>query len=178
MKKLLLMFLLLLSFSLSFAESNVKITNEMIYQKLIEIEKQQAVMRAEFNEFKKYVEKRFEMIDKRFEDINRRFEDINRRFEDINRRFEDINKRFEDINKRFEQMMNFLWIITGIFTTLTLGVLGFAYWDRRTIIRKAREETVEYLEREGKLRTLIEILRERAKTDKELAQILRQFNLL
>lgn len=27
--------------------------------------------------------------------------------------------------------------------TLVVAVIGFAYWDRRTIIRKAREETIE-----------------------------------
>ncbi|MDQ7055897.1 MAG: hypothetical protein Q9M89_05255 [Persephonella sp.] len=58
-------------------------------------------------------------------------------------------------------------------------VIGlFAYWDRRTIIRKSKEETIEELERQGSIRKLIEVLRERAKTDKELAKILRDFNLL
>ena len=33
----------------------------------------------------------------------------------------------EDMNKRFEQMMNTLQLIAGIFTALTLGVIGFAY---------------------------------------------------
>ncbi|OAG28182.1 hypothetical protein TH606_03310 [Thermodesulfatator autotrophicus] len=82
------------------------------------------------------------------------------------------------MNARFEQIMTFLWIITAIFTTITVAVIGFAYWDRRTIIRKAREETLEYLEREGKLKTLIEVLREKSKTDSELTEILRRFNLL
>ena len=40
-------------------------------------------------------------------------------------------------------MMDTLKLIAGIFTALTLGVIGFAYWDRRTIIRKAKEETLE-----------------------------------
>ena len=92
------------------------------------------------------------------------------------------DKRFEDMqnymDKRFNQMFTFLWILTGIFTTLTLGVIGFAYWDRRTIIRKAREETIEQLEREGKLKQLIEAMRELAKTDGKVAEVLRQFHLL
>ena len=92
------------------------------------------------------------------------------------------DKRFEDMqnymDKRFNQMFTFLWILTGIFTTLTLGVIGFAYWDRRTIIRKAREETIEQLEREGKLRQLIEAMRELAKTDGKVAEVLRQSHLL
>ena len=152
--------LVLVVFGVS-AYGKVKVTNEMIYEKLIEIEKRQAVLEAQFGELRHYVDKRFEDINrmfddinKRFEDINKRFEDINRRFdlinerfEDINKRFEDINKRFEDMNKRFESLQEFLWVLSGIFTSLVAVVIGFAYWDRRTVIRKAKEETLEELER-------------------------------
>jgi len=51
---------------------NFKVTNEMIYQKLIEIEQKQAV----FDERFKQIDKRFEAIDKRFEDMNRRFDQL------------------------------------------------------------------------------------------------------
>jgi len=151
-------------------------------ERLIKLETTMQVFMEQTNKRFEDINRRFEElredINKRFELIDKRFEDINRRFEDINKRFEDINKRFEDINKRFEQLYTFLWIITGIFTTLTLGVIGFAYWDRRTIIRKAKEETIEQLEREGKLRNLIDALRELAKEDKKLAEVLKHYNLL
>ena len=49
----------------------------------------------------------------------------------------------EQVDKRFGQMNNFLWIITGIFTTLTVSVIAFAWWDRRTIIREAKRQTLE-----------------------------------
>jgi len=71
--------------------------------------------------------------------------------------------------------------MVGIFAgqiALVVAVIGFAWWDRRTIIRKAREETLEHLEREGKLRKLIEALREKAKNDKELETILRKYGLM
>ncbi len=84
-------------------------------------------------------------------------EQINKRFEDINRRFEDINRRFEDINKRFEQLYTFLWIIVGIFTSFTIG---FAMWDRRTIVRR-----------------LLAVLRELAKDDPRVAEALRKHGL-
>ncbi len=106
-----------------------RVTNEMIYQQLIEIRKQQAVF-----------DERFQQIEKRFELIDKRFEDINKRFEDINKRFEDINHRFEDINRRFENLTQFLWILSGIFTTLVAVVIGFAYWDRRTIIAETKPQ--------------------------------------
>jgi len=84
----------------------------------------------------------------------------------------------EQVDKRFEQMMSFLWILVAIFTTLTGIVIGFAYWDRRTIIRKARDEAIEVIEREGKLRDLIKALRRLASEDKKLADVLRSFGLL
>ena len=45
--------------------------------------------------------------------------------EQVDKRFEQIDKRFEQVDKRFDDMFNFLWILTGIFTTLTASVIGF-----------------------------------------------------
>ncbi|GAB6163810.1 hypothetical protein JCM12298_29720 [Desulfothermus naphthae] len=87
-----------------------------------------------------------EQTDKRFRELR---EDVNKRFELIDKRFEQMDKRFEDMNRRFDQMMNFLWILTAIFTTLTATVIGVAYWDRRTIIKKSRDEAIEAIERQG-----------------------------
>ncbi len=147
-----------------------RVTNEMIYQQLIEIRKQQAVF-----------DERFQQIEKRFELIEKQFELIDKRFEDINKRFEDINHRFEDINRRFENLTQFLWILSGIFTTLVAVVIGFAYWDRRTIIAEARRQTIEELEREVKperLRRLLTVVRQLAKEDERLQELLRKEGLL
>ena len=98
--------------------------------------------------------------------------------EQTDKRFEELR---EDVNKRFEQLYTFLWIITGIFTTLTASVIAFAIWDRRTIIRKTKEETFDEMEKElkpEKFRKLLNALREKAKTDKELEAILKKYGLL
>ncbi len=182
MKRMVLLIgLLLSSVAYSAPPPGFKVTNEMIYQKLIEIERRQAI----FDERFKQIDKRFEQIDRRFEelreDMNRRFEDVDRRFEDINRRFEDMNKRFEDINKRFEQLYTFLWIITGIFTAIMVGAFGFAYWDRRTIIAEAKRQTLEELERDvkpEKLRKLLNVAREFARENEKFREILKKEGLL
>jgi len=109
------------------------------------------------------------------EQVDRRFEQVDKRFEQVDRRISDLRI---DMNRRFEQMTDFLWIIVGIFTALTTVVIGFAYWDRRTIIRRARDEAIERIEREGRLVDLIGALRELAKEDRKLAEILRGFRLL
>ena len=109
-----------------------------------------------------------EQVDKRFSDLR----------SDMNKRFEQVDKRFEQVDRRFEQMTNFLWMLVAIFTALTAANIGFAYWDRRTIIRRARDEAIERIEREGRLVDLIGALRELAKEDRRLAEILRGFRLL
>ena len=154
-----------------------------------------------------------EATDQRFielrEDMNKRFEQVDQRFielrEDMNNRSKQVDKRFvelrEDMNNRFEQMMNTLQLIAGIFTVLTLGVIGFAYWDRRTIIRKAKEETLETLageaapkeqatidravaqavqeiKKDQRLPDLLSALRKLAATDPPLANVLKEFHLL
>jgi len=97
---------------------------------------------------------------------------------EIDKRFEQIDKRFEQVDKRFEQMMDFLKILSAIFTSLVIAVIGFAYWDRRTIIKKAKEETIAEIEKEGRLRDLIMALRELGQRHPELAELLKQFHLL
>ncbi len=85
------------------------------------------------NTDKRFVEMR-EATDKRFEELR---EDMNKRFEQVDKRLEELR---EDMNKRFEQMMAVLQMIAAIFTALTIAVIGFAYWDRRSVISKAREK--------------------------------------
>ena len=103
---------------------------------------------------------------------------VDKRFEQIDKRFEQVDRRFEDVRSRFEQLTSFLWILVAIFTTLTAVVIGFAYWDRRTIVRKARDEAVEAIEKEGRLRDLIHALRRLASDDPKLAEVLRTFRIL
>jgi Flp pilus assembly protein TadB len=138
------------------SDQRLKVTNEMIYQKLIEIER-------------------------RVVEIEKKQAVFEERFKQIDKRFEDIDKRFEDMNKRFDQLYTFLWIITGIFTTIMVVVIGFAYWDRRTMIREAKRQVYDDMERElkpEKFRKVLSALRELAKNDKKVEEILRREGLL
>ncbi|RUM88526.1 MAG: hypothetical protein DSZ24_03415 [Thermodesulfatator sp.] len=139
-----------------------------------------AEIKATLRVFMEQTNKRFEEINQRFEDINQRFEemqrDMDKRFEEMQRysdkRFEEMqrysDKRFEEINHRFDQLYTFLWIVTGIFTSITVAVIAFALWDRRTIISRAREEAVE---------RIIPALREYAREEPRLQEILRRYGL-
>jgi nitrate reductase NapE component len=134
----------------------------------------------------KAMDTRFKAIDKRFDSMQKemdtRFKAIDKRFDlmqkEMDTRFKAIDARFKAVDKRFNDLINFLYILTGIFTTLTLGIIGFAYWDRRTIIKKAKEETIEEIEKEGKLKNLIKALKELSKEDKKLALVLKNYGIL
>ena len=53
--------------------------------------------------------------------------------------------------------------------------MGLVFWDRRTLIEKAKDEAVENIETNSRL---INALRELAKTDKRLADVMKSFGLL
>jgi len=112
-----------------------------------------------------------EQVDKRFEQTDKRISELR----------EDMNRRFEQVDKRFEQVYTFLWILAGIFTTLTVSVIAFAWWDRRTIISETKRRTIEELERETKpekLRKVIAALIELAEEDERVAKILKKEGLI
>jgi hypothetical protein len=96
----------------------------------------------------------------------------------VDKRFEQVDKRFEQVDKRFEQMFHFLYILSGIFTALVGITIGFGYWDRRTMIREARREAIEFIEKEGILRRLMDALKDLSRKDGNLAEALRKYNLL
>ena len=103
---------------------------------------------------------------------------VDKRFEQIDKRFEQIDKRFEQVDNRFGDMFDFLYILSGIFTALVVVVIGFGYWDRRTMIREARREAIEFIEKEGILRRLMDALKDLSRKDGNLAEAMRKYNLL
>lgn len=100
----------------------------------------------------------------------------------VDKRFEQADKRVEQLDKRFEQIINFIWMLVAIFVGIAGTTIGFAIWDRRSMIRPF-ETTVRKIECELKLEkhrveSLILSLRELAKKDEDVSAILKKFNLL
>ncbi len=159
-----------------FLSMNIAHGQEVAFSK----EDRERLIRVEITlkEFKDAVDKRFEQVDKRFEQVDKRFEQVDKRFEQVDKRFEQVDKRFEQVDKRFGDIITFMSIITGIFTAIMIANIGFAYWDRRTIIRQAKIESVEEIEKSGKLKDIIYALRELAKKNPDIAEILQKFHLL
>ena len=97
------------------------------------------------------------------------------RFRHVDNRLDDLRS---DMNNRFEQLTSFLWMLVGLFSAMTVGTIGFAFWDRRTMVKKAREEAIQAIEKDGSLSHLIQALRQLAPDDPKLANVLRTYNLL
>ena len=181
MRKLFLSFLLSLAIShVSFAKG-VGFTQED-RERLIRLE---ATLQTFMEQTNKRFEEMREDMNKRFEqlrdEMNKRFEQVDKRFEEVNRRFEEVNRRFEEVNKRFEEQLHLFKWIAGIFTAMVAGFVSLLIWDRRTAVRAAIKEHESELDKKFRisdLPKLIEALKEKAKSDKELAEILRNFHLL
>ncbi len=94
---------------------------------------------------------------------------------------EDMNRRFEQVNREIDRLVQIMIAVFAGQVGLVGAVIAFAWWDRRTIIREAKRQTLDELERETKpekLRRLLNVLREKAKTDAELREILKKEGLL
>ena len=89
-----------------------------------------------------------------------------------------MDERFEQVDKRFDDMFNFFYILTGIFTAIMVASIGFSFWDRRTVIRQARKEAIEFIEQEGLTRRMLEALRTAAQDNEPLAKAMRSSHLL
>ncbi len=115
---------------------------------------------------------------------------IEARLTEIDKRFESIDKRFESVDKRFESLERQIDRQSLIFTALVVAVIGFALWDRRTMIRPFEDKVKDLNNRldvheraikdmdEQKVSKLIEAFRDLAVNDSKVAGVLKKFNLL
>ena len=108
-------------------------------------------------------------------EMDKRFEAIDRRFETIDKRFEAIDRRFEAIDRRFDQLNNLIIGIIGAFSAIVAVTIGFAIWDRRSMIRPFEDKVEELRKTDQKF---LEILKTLAREDKKLAEVLKSFGIL
>ena len=82
-----------------------------------------------------------------------------------------LNQRIDDINKRIDDLQATMHWGFGILFAMILGLFGYIVWDRRTALQPVMERT-------RKLEKLLDALREYARSEPKLAEILRSFGLL
>ena len=95
----------------------------------------------------------------------------------------------EALSKRLDDSNNTMLVLFGSLITLIVALFGYIAWDRRTMM-KPMLERIERIEQDvtqsldssntdaSKLSRLIGAVRELARTDEQLATILRSFSLL
>lgn len=99
-------------------------------------------------------------------------------------RFEQVDKRFEQVDKRFEENFTYIGYLIALFGTMFAVTIAFALWDRRTMIKPFETKVIEIeseiikLKKEKNNGKVLAALRDLAKTDIKLAEILKAHNLL
>ena len=103
-------------------------------------------------------------------------------------RLEELEKRmierFEQVDKRFEENFTYIGYIIALFGTMFAATIAFALWDRRTMIKPFETKIIEIESEIFKLKKdknngkILVALRDLAKTDIKLAEILKSHNLL
>ena len=94
---------------------------------------------------------------------------------EMDKRFEAMDKRFEAMDKRFDQLNNLIIGIIGAFSAIVAVTIGFAIWDRRSMIRPFEDKVEELRKTDQKF---LEILKTLAREDKKLAEVLKSFGIL
>ena len=157
-------------------ETAPRISDREIIERLTRLEEGQNTLRAE-------IRANTEAINQLREDMKQLREDMNRLRDDTSKQIgqlredtsKQINQLREDMNAQFNRMV-------AIFTTLVIAIIGFAFWDRRTMIRpfetKVRKIEDEIAENRGTIHSLIDSLRALSKSDEKVAKVLKRFNLL
>ena len=187
-KKIFIIFLNILIFtqSLYAIEAAPRISDREIIESLAEL-------KSEFKSSQRAIEQGFDAIDQRFDGIDQRFvsmdKSINHRFDAIDHRFSAITQQFETMEKNSNNNFNRMWNLMYIIISGIFGLIGFIVWDRKTALRplEKRMDTLEkdiqhdlelHYEKGSLMTRLLQSLRDLAKHDEKLADILRSYSLL
>jgi cytochrome c-type biogenesis protein CcmH/NrfF len=108
--------------------------------------------------------------------VNQRIDGTNKRIDDVN---SGLNKRIDDLNsglnRRIDELRDFMLWGFGILFVGMMTLIGFVLWDRRTALAPAIRKNKELEEREERLE---KALREYARKEPGLAEILKNFGLM
>ena len=88
----------------------------------------------------------------------------------------------QDMNARFAELNQLMLGMLGAFAALVAATIGFALWDRRTMVRpfesRAKAVEDELAHNQENLHSLLEAFRSLGQSDEKVAAVLRQFRLL
>ncbi|RME08705.1 MAG: hypothetical protein D6804_07020, partial [Aquificota bacterium] len=94
--------------------------------------------------------------------------------------FNQIDKRFEQVDKKIDMLLTYMGIMAGAFVRITAATIGFAIWDRRSMIKPFEDKSKEIEKRfekgEEMDRKFLEALKTPTQKDRELAELLKRYN--
>ena len=95
---------------------------------------------------------------------------------------EDMQQLREDLNSQLDRHFQLILGVLGAFTLMFVSILGFAIWDRRTMVRPFADK-VKSLEDDlstkgRRLDVILDALRSLGQRDERVAAILKRLNLL
>ena len=109
-------------------------------------------------------------------------EDMNTQFDRIASQFGGIDSQFDRIDAQFDRMFQLTLGILAAFAAIVASTIGFAIWDRRTMIRpfetKVKEIEEELSQNRQRLHAFLEALQSLGQSDERVAEVLKKFNLL
>lgn len=103
--------------------------------------------------------------------------------EDVTVQIKQLREDMREQNRQLRADMH-IWFasLMGAYAVIVAATIGFALWDRRTMIRpfetKVRAIEEEIGHNRQRLHALLEALRTVSQTDEQLAEVLRRFHLL
>ncbi|MBW1972182.1 MAG: hypothetical protein JRI44_05010 [Deltaproteobacteria bacterium] len=147
--------------SLSAIETAPRITDREIIEALTRIEIRQNNLEKEIAQLRV--------------DMNEQFRKIDKQFDRIDKQFDRMDKQFDRMGKQFDRMVNIISAIVIAFFGIVAVTIGFALWDRRTMIRPFEAKIKELEQTDTKL---INALKELAKDNKRLNEVLRNLGIL
>ena len=136
-------------------------------------------------------------LNQRIDDLNLRINDLNKKLDQrINDLDKKLSQRIDDLNQRIDDLIWFGGVMGGGIFMLITALFGYIVWDRRTMM-KPMQEKLEKLEHEnlrhleqvvdhhiglqqnkGLLHNIHAALKDMAKRDPGLADILKEHSLL
>ena len=123
-------------------------------------------------------------IKNEIKEIKQEMQDLRKEMQGLRQEMQDLRKEMQEIRR---ELINITISLFSISITLILALFGFIIWDRRTFMRPIErkvtileQEVLNYKEDKTKfeqLQQLLSVFKELAKTDENVAKVLKQFNL-
>ncbi|MBI4489791.1 MAG: hypothetical protein HY694_11950 [Deltaproteobacteria bacterium] len=116
------------------------------------------------------------------ERLTRLEEGLNALRAEIKQLREDMNTQFGRVDAQFDRLVRIMLGILAAFAALVATTIGFAVWDRRTMIRPFESKVggieEEISQNRQSLEALLGALRALSQSDEKVAEVLRRFHLL